>query len=107
MIVDCAAYVDGKRREGSLSLARAGEAAEETGTFVWLGVVEPDEAEFEAIAAQFGLHELAVEDAVRAHQRPKVEEYGETVHVVLKTARYVDPQEVIEVGEVSVVISSV
>jgi magnesium transporter len=102
VIVDCAAYVDGRRREGELSLERAGEAASEAGTFVWLGVVEPDEAEFNAIAAEFGLHELAVEDAVRAHQRPKVEEYGETIHVVLKTARYVDPEEVIEVGEVSV-----
>ncbi len=102
VIVDCAAYVDGRRREGELSLERAGEAASEAGTFVWLGVIEPDEAEFNAIAAEFGLHELAVEDAVRAHQRPKVEEYGETIHVVLKTARYVDPEEVIEVGEVSV-----
>ncbi|HWJ43576.1 MAG TPA: magnesium/cobalt transporter CorA [Solirubrobacterales bacterium] len=102
MIVDCAAYVDGRRREGDLSLQRAGEAAREPGTFVWLGVVEPDEEEFGAVAAEFGLHELAVEDAVRAHQRPKVEEYGETIHVVFKTARYVDPEEVIEVGEVSV-----
>lgn len=102
MIVDCAAYVDGRRREGKLSLEQAGEAAGGDGTFVWLGVVEPSEAEFNAVAAEFGLHELAVEDAVRAHQRPKVEEYGETIHIVLKTARYVDPEEVIEVGEVSV-----
>lgn len=86
-------------------MERAGEVAEEAGTFVWLGVVEPDEEEFQAIAAEFGLHELAVEDAVRAHQRPKVEEYGETIHVVLKTARYVDPEEVIEVGEVSVFVA--
>lgn len=105
MIVDCAAYVDGRRREGELSLERAGAAAREPGAFVWVGVVEPSEAEFEAIGAEFGLHELAIEDAVRAHQRPKVEEYGETVHVVLKTARYVDPEEVIEVGEVSVFLA--
>jgi magnesium transporter len=106
VIVDCAAYADGKRREGKLSLERAGETAGEPGTFVWLGVVEPTEAEFEAIGAEFGLHELAIEDAVRAHQRPKVEEYGETIHVVLKTARYVDPEEVIEVGEVSVFVAA-
>jgi len=105
VIVDCAAYSDGKRREGSLSLEQAGDVAAQPGTFVWLGVVEPTAAEFEAIGAEFGLHELAVEDAVRAHQRPKVEEYDETVHVVLKTARYVDPEEVIEVGEVSVFVS--
>jgi len=105
MIVDCAAYEGGRRREGKLSLERAGEAAGEKGAFVWIGVVEPSEEEFKAIAAEFGLHELAVEDAVRAHQRPKVEEYGETIHVVVKTARYVDPQEVIEVGEISVFVA--
>lgn len=92
MIVDCAAYSGGKRQQGELSLERAGKAAGEAGSFVWVGVVEPSEAEFEAIGAEFELHELAIEDAVRAHQRPKVEEYGETVHVVLKTARYVDPK---------------
>jgi magnesium transporter len=105
MIVDCAAYEGGRRREGKLSLERAGEAAGEEGTFVWLGVAEPSEAEFQAIGAEFGLHELAIEDAVRAHQRPKVEEYDDVVHVVLKTARYVDPKEMIEVGEVSVFVA--
>src|SRR5215203_2540088 len=105
MIVDCAAYEGGHRREGDLSLERAGEAARKSGAFVWLGVVEPTEAEFNAIAAEFGLHELAVEDAVRAHQRPKVEEYGEILHVVVKTARYVDPKEMIEVGEISVFVA--
>lgn len=105
MIVDCAAYEKGQRREGELSMERAGEAASEEGTFVWLGVVEPSDEEFKAIAAEFGLHELAVEDAVNAHQRPKVEEYDETLHVVVKTARYVDPEEVIEVGEVSVFVA--
>ncbi|HWO47587.1 MAG TPA: magnesium/cobalt transporter CorA [Solirubrobacterales bacterium] len=105
MIVDCAAYEGGRRREGELSIERAGEAAEEKGAFVWLGVAEPSEEEFQGVAAEFGLHELAVEDAVRAHQRPKVEEYGETIHVVVKTARYVDPDEVIEVGEISVFVA--
>lgn len=107
MIVDCAAYVDGKRREGDLSLERAGEVASEGGgTFVWVGVFEPSEAEFKAIAEEFGLHELAVEDAVRAHQRPKLEAYGETIHVVVKPARYVDPKEVIDVGELSIFVAA-
>jgi magnesium transporter len=105
MIVDCAAYEAGRRREGDLSIARAGEAAREGGVFVWLGVVEPSDQEFRAIADEFGLHELAVEDAVRAHQRPKLEEYGETIHVVVKPARYVDPKEVIEVGELSIFVA--
>jgi magnesium transporter len=105
MIVDCAAYADGMRREGELSLERAGEAASEEGAFVWLGVFEPTEAEFRAIAEEFGLHELAAEDAVRAHQRPKLEEYGETLHVVVKPARYVDPKEMIEIGELSIFVA--
>jgi magnesium transporter len=105
VIVDCAAYEGGRRREGSLSLERAGEAASEGETFVWLGLVEPSEEEFAAIAQEFGLHELAVEDAVRAHQRPKVEEYGDTLLAVVKTARYVDREEVIEVGELAVFVA--
>jgi magnesium transporter len=105
MIVDCAAYADGMRREGDLSLEQAGGVAKEDGTFVWLGVFEPTEAEFRAIAEEFGLHELAAEDAVRAHQRPKLEEYGDTIHIVVKPARYVDPKEVIEVGELSIFVA--
>jgi magnesium transporter len=104
VIVDCAAYQGGKRREGELPMQRAGEAAAEDGTFVWLGLVEPSPEEFDAIASEFNLHELAVEDAVGAHQRPKVEEYDDTLLVVVKTARYVDPDEVIEVGEISIFV---
>jgi magnesium transporter len=105
MIVDCAAYEQGTRRQGRLAVEEASEAAGAEGAFVWVGVVEPDEEEMKGVAAEFGLHELAVEDAVRAHQRPKVEEYGETIHVVVKTARYVDPEEVIELGEISVFVA--
>jgi magnesium transporter len=104
VIVDCAAYRAGKRRAGDLPMQRVGEAAAEEGTFVWLGLAEPSLEEFDAIAPEFGLHELAVEDAVSAHQRPKVEEYDETLLVVVKTARYVDPDEVIEVGEISIFV---
>jgi magnesium transporter len=104
VIVDCAAYQGGKRREGELPMQRAGEAAAEDGTFVWLGLVEPSPEEFDTIASEFSLHELAVEDAVGAHQRPKVEEYDDTLLVVVKTARYVDPDEVIEVGEISIFV---
>ena len=76
-----------------------------SGAFVWLGVVEPTAEEFESIAREFGLHELAVEDAVKAHQRPKVELYGETLFVVVKTARYVDSEEVIEIGELMLFVN--
>jgi magnesium transporter len=69
---------------------------------VWIGLSEPTEQEFETLQREFDLHPLAVEDAIHAHQRPKLEVYDEMVFMVLKTARYVDPTEVIELGEVLV-----
>src|SRR6266542_6352960 len=100
MIVDCAVYEDGRRRPGELPLAEACEASRRHDSFVWLGLHEPSEEEFDSVRREFDLHELAVEDAIHAHQRPKLEIYGDTLLVVLKTARYVDPTEVIEFGEV-------
>ena len=106
MIVNCAVYRDGRRVDGDLSLDEAGATAQGEGEgFVWLGVLEPSADEFESIAREFGLHELAVEDAVKAHQRPKVELYGETLFVVLKTTRYVDSEEVIELGELMIFVN--
>jgi magnesium transporter len=105
MIVDCAAYEQGCRRDGELRLEEAGEAAQKEGAFVWLGLLEPTAEEFESIAREFDLHELAVEDAIEAHQRPKVELYGDTLFVVVKTARYVDSEEVIEVGELMLFVN--
>jgi magnesium transporter len=99
VIVNCAVYESGRRRDGDLALADAGEAARAEGSFVWLGVLEPSAEEFQRIASEFDLHELAVEDAIHAHQRPKVEVYGDTLLIVVKTAFYVDSEEVIEVGE--------
>ena len=100
MIVDCAVYEDGRRRNGSLSVEAAAGAAGRGDAFVWIGLHEPTPDEFDAVKREFDLHELAVEDAIKAHQRPKVEVYGQTLFVVLKTARYVDPKEVIELGEI-------
>jgi len=104
VIVNCARYDQGCRREGDLSLAQAAEAARETGSFVWVGIAEPSAEEFDALAEQFDLHELAVEDALHAHQLPKVEMYGETMLVVVKTAQYVDSDEVIELGELVIFV---
>jgi magnesium transporter len=100
VIVDCAVYEGGRRRDGHLRLEDAFEAAHEPGAFVWIGLHEPSESELDAVRREFDLHELAVEDAIKAHQRPKLEVYGDTLFVVLKTARYVDPDEVIEFGEI-------
>jgi magnesium transporter len=105
MIVDCAVYEDGCRREGDLPLAEAGQAAQRDGSFVWIGVYEPSEDEFDAVRREFELHELAVEDAVDAHQRPKVERYGDTLLVVLKTVRYVEAEEDLETGEIAMFVN--
>ena len=102
MIVDCAIYENGVRRDGKVELAHAYDVRHEPGRFVWIGLFEPTEDEFDTLRREFDLHPLAVEDAIHAHQRPKLEIYDEMVFMVLKTARYVDPTEVIELGEVLV-----
>jgi magnesium transporter len=100
MIVDCAVYEDGRRRDGAPPVHAAMEACREPGAFTWIGLYEPTEEEFDSIRREFELHPLAVEDAIHAHQRPKLEVYGDMVFIVLKTARYVDPEEVVRLGEI-------
>jgi magnesium transporter len=104
VIVDCAVYEDGKRRPGELRLADACEAGREPGCFVWIGLHHPTAEEFDAVREEFELHELAVEDAVKAHQRPKLEVFDDTVLIVMKTARYVDPEEVVEFAELQLIV---
>jgi magnesium transporter len=100
MIVDCAVYEDGRRRDGAVPVHQAMEACRQPGAFTWIGLYEPTEEEFDSIRREFELHELAVEDAIHAHQRPKLEVYADMVFIVLKTARYVDPEEVVRLGEI-------
>jgi magnesium transporter len=100
VIIDCAIYEEGERKVGDASLEQAYQASRSGEAFVWIGLYEPTTDEFDSIQREFDLHELAVEDAINAHQRPKLEVYGETLFLVLKTARYVDPQEVVELGEI-------
>lgn len=100
MIVDCAVYQAGRRRSGELPLTDAYEAARDDNSFVWLGLYEPTEEEFDSVRREFDLHELAVEDAIKAHQRPKLEVYDDTLFIVLKTARYIDQEERVEFGEI-------
>ncbi len=99
MVVDFASYVNGSRHGSYTDASAALADARASGGFVWLGLHEPSAAEFNNIAHVFDLHPLAVEDAIHAHQRPKFEPYGDMVFVVLKPARYVDANEVIEVGQ--------
>jgi magnesium transporter len=104
VIIDCAVYRNGRREGGRHTPEEALAAARRCEGFVWLGLHEPVEGEFDEVASALGLHPLAVEDAVHAHQRPKLERYGDTLFVVFKPARYVDDEEVIEIGQVMVFV---
>ncbi|MGC9667092.1 magnesium and cobalt transport protein CorA [Planosporangium sp. 12N6] len=100
-IVDCALYVDGVRQPGDWNYRDALAAARRTrNAFLWLGLKEPGADELADIADAFDLHELPVEDAVKSHQRPKVERYGDMTFVTLRTARYVEHAELTENSEV-------
>ena len=102
MIVGSAIYRDGVAVETPADPAALGEACRRAGGVAWIGLVSPTELEFASLAGQFGLHELAVEDAVRAHQRAKLERYGATLFCVLRPARYIDETETVEFGELHV-----
>jgi magnesium transporter len=106
MIIDCAHYQDGHRRdEGPVPLEEAAARCGQGG-FVWLGLFEPGEQELAQVRDTFGLHELAVEDAQTFHMRPKVELYDQDVRlVILRTARYDDEAEEVEFGEISVFLA--
>ncbi|MFE9099301.1 magnesium/cobalt transporter CorA [Actinomadura geliboluensis] len=103
MIVDKAIYAGGTRRDIDGDISDAFDLAREDGEcFLWIGLFEPDEDEFELVKDELNLHPLAAEDAVSAHQRPKLERYGDTLFVVLKTLSYLDETSDIEVGEIMV-----
>ena len=104
MIVDHAVYEHGRRRAEPVALEDTYEQCRREGVFAWIGLYEPTEEEFESVRREFDLHELAVEDAIKAHQRPKLEFYGDSLFVVLKTARWIDAEETIEFGEILVFV---
>ena len=104
MIVDNAIYVDGRRTVEPRSLRETYEALRKEHGVAWIGLYRPTEEEFASVAEEFGLHELAVEDALEAHQRPKLERYGQTLFVVLRPARYLDAPEEVEFGEIHVFV---
>jgi magnesium transporter len=103
VIIDCAHYKDGGRQnEGPLPIDEAARRSCEDDGFVWLGLHDPDPDELREVAERFDLPELAVEDAMQAHQRPKLEDYENGYFLVLHTARYLDDREEVEFGEVHV-----
>ncbi|MCC3772205.1 magnesium/cobalt transporter CorA [Streptomyces sp. UNOC14_S4] len=100
VIVDCAIYRDGRRTDGPADFSDAlAEARAEGNSFLWVGLHEPTEAEFELVTSEFGLHPLAVEDALKAHQRPKLEVYKDSLFIVLKPVRYDDAADTVTTSE--------
>ena len=106
MIVDCAHYRDGVRQhEAAMTVEdAASRISDAEGDFVWIGLHEPTDEEMRQVAAQFSLHELAVEDAEQAHQRPKLEDYEDSYFIVLRTAHYHDDSETVHFGEIDVFV---
>jgi magnesium transporter len=109
MIVDSAHYKDGARQhEEALTPEEVAERARQAGTgeFIWIGIHEPEAGDLDRLASLFDLHELAVEDAQQAHQRPKIEDYEQHVFIVLKTAHYHEDREVVHFGEIHMFVAS-
>ncbi|MFD5622182.1 CorA family divalent cation transporter [Streptomyces yangpuensis] len=104
-VIDSAVYRDGHRIASPATLAETfRQLREEPDGMAWIGLHRPTESELHSLAAEFNLHELAVEDALEAHQRPKLERYGDTLFVVLRAARYLDAQEEVEFAELHIFV---
>jgi len=103
-VIDSAVYVDGVRRPGVVGLDDTYEVTKATGGVAWIGLYRPSHDEMASVATEFDLHHLAVEDALKGHQRSKLERYGETLFVALRTARYFDDTERVEFGELHVFV---
>ncbi|MGI8730769.1 MAG: magnesium and cobalt transport protein CorA [Solirubrobacteraceae bacterium] len=102
MLVDCAHYREGSRQDEAPLAIEEAVGRREEGGFVWLGLHDPGEDELHEVAQRFALPALAVEDALNAHQRPKLEDYDNCNFLVLHTARYVDRTEQVQFGEIHV-----
>ncbi|MFG2946988.1 magnesium and cobalt transport protein CorA [Streptomyces adustus] len=104
-IVESALYRDGVRVSSPGSLAETfRELREQPSGMAWIGLARPTEGELLSLASEFDLHPLSVEDALEAHQRPKLERYGDTLFVVLRAARYLDAPEEVDFGELHVFV---
>jgi magnesium transporter len=102
-LVNNAVYLDGKRIESPSSLQGTFHALDEhPGALAWIGLYRPAREMLDQLAEEFDLHELAIEDAVLAHQRPKIERYGETLFMVLRAAHYDDAHERVDFGELHI-----
>jgi magnesium transporter len=103
-LIDNGVYVGGQRTDSPASLDETFELMRERGGMAWIGLYRPGVEDVLSVQREFGLHELAVEDALTGHQRAKLERYGDTLFVVLRPARYLDDVEVVEFGELHVFV---
>jgi magnesium transporter len=106
VIVDNALYRKGTRVAVDCEVADLARMREkcEPGDFVWVGLHDPSQDELDEVAAAFDLHKLAVEDAFKAHQRPKLERYDDSLFLILKTLWYVDEEDAVETGEINLFV---
>ena len=102
-VIDCASYAGGVR-VSDVGIDDIRVTLEREGEFIWLGLYEPDEALLRRVQQQFGLHDLAIEDAYNAHQRPKLEQYEGSLFVVLRTAHLAQAPRRLEFGETHVFV---
>ncbi|MFH9955071.1 magnesium and cobalt transport protein CorA [Streptomyces roseolus] len=104
-VIQASLYREGRKVSSPATLAETyRQLREHPDGMAWIGLHRPTEEELHSLAAEFDLHELAVEDALEAHQRPKLERYGDTLFVVLRAARYLDAQEEVDFGELHVFV---
>ncbi len=105
-VVDNAIYVEGRRVASPEKLDQTFEALRDLGGTAWLGLREPSEAELGVVASELGLHDLAVEDALKGQQRSKLETFGDTMAIVVRSARYHDDTETVEFSDVHVFVGA-
>ncbi|TFD82538.1 magnesium and cobalt transport protein CorA [Cryobacterium fucosi] len=103
-LIDNAIYVDGRRAATPKTLDETYEVMKANNGFAWIGMYRPSEREVRSVAAEFSLHHLAVEDALKGHQRAKLERFDDILFVVLRPARYIDDEERVEFGELHVFV---
>jgi magnesium transporter len=104
-VIDCAAYAQGLR-VATVEIADISEQIKHEDRFVWVGLYEPDEKLLREIQEEFGLHDLAIEDAHGAHQRPKLEQYENCLFAVLRTAHLAGEPQNVEFGETHIFVGS-
>lgn len=104
-VVDCAVYVKGVRVHDAVSVDEAVAHAKRVKGFAWVGLLSPSEDEITGVGSSFGVHALAIEDAMKGHQRSKLERYGEDLALVVRAASYIESTETVEFGDIHLFVT--